>query len=139
MTTIAARSEADQRGGVAFGLLAFSLWGVFPVYFKWLETVPATEVLLHRIIWAVPFGALIIHLRRQWSDVRRALTHTVMLAWLAAAALCIALNWYIYIHAVQTEQIFQASLGYYINPLLYVLVGACSWPLSSWPRLAFSY
>ena len=113
----------EARQGFIAALICYLLWGVFPVYFKWLETVPATEVLLHRIIWAVPFGALIIHLRRQWPDVRRALTHRVMLAWLAAAALCIALNWYIYIYAVQTDQIFQASLGYYINPLIFVLAG----------------
>jgi chloramphenicol-sensitive protein RarD len=113
---------ASRQGFIA-ALICYLLWGVFPVYFKWLEAVPATEVLLHRIIWAVPFGALIIHLRRQWPEVRRALTHRAMLAWLAASALCIALNWYIYIFAVQTDQIFQASLGYYINPLIFVLAG----------------
>ena len=114
---------SDTRNGVIAGLICYLLWGVFPVYFKWLETVNPVEVLLHRIIWAVPFGALIIHLRRQWPDVRRALTHRLMLAWLAAAALCIAANWYIYIYAVQSDQIFQASLGYYINPLIFVLAG----------------
>ena len=62
---------SDTRNGVIAGLICYLLWGVFPVYFKWLETVNPVEVLLHRIIWAVPFGALIIHLRRQWPDVRR--------------------------------------------------------------------
>lgn len=96
---------------------------MLPVYFKALETVPALEVLLHRVIWAVPFGALIIFLRKQWPEVKRALTHREMLLWLAASAVLIAVNWYIYIVAVQTERIFQASLGYYINPLIFVLVG----------------
>jgi len=96
---------------------------MFPIYFKWLASVPPTEVLVHRIIWAVPFGALIVHLRSQWPDVRRALTHRQMLGSLAAAALFVAINWYIYIYAVQTDQIFQASLGYYINPLIFVLAG----------------
>lgn len=114
---------SDTRNGVIAGLICYLLWGVFPVYFKWVQTVAASEVLMHRIIWAVPFGALIIYLRRQWPDVRRALTHRVMLAWLALSAVLIALNWYIYIYAVQTEQIFQASLGYYINPLIFVLAG----------------
>lgn len=85
--------------------------------------MPPTEVLVHRIIWAVPFGALFIHLRGQWPEVWRALTHRRMLGWLAAAALFVALNWYIYIYAVQVDQIFQASLGYYINPLIFVLAG----------------
>jgi chloramphenicol-sensitive protein RarD len=93
------------------------------VYFKAVETVPAIEVLLHRIIWAVPFGALIIFIRKQWPEVKRALTHRQMMLWLIASALLIAVNWYIYIVAVQTGRIFQASLGYYINPLIFVLAG----------------
>ena len=113
----------NAREGLIAGLICYLLWGVFPVYFKLVEIVPTIEVLLHRVIWAVPFGALIIYLRRQWPEVRRALTHRVMLGWLLASALCISVNWYIYIYAVQTEQIFQASLGYYINPLIFVLAG----------------
>ena len=99
------------------------MWGVLPVYFKAVETVPAIEVLLHRVIWAVPFGALIIFMRRQWPEVKRALTHREMLWWLIASAILIAINWDIYIVAVQTGRIFQASLGYYINPLIFVLAG----------------
>lgn len=113
----------EARQGLIAALICYLLWGVFPVYFKWLETVAPAEVLLHRVIWAVPFGALIVHVRRQWPEVRRALTHRAMLAWLAASAICIAVNWFIYIYAVQTDQIFQASLGYYINPLIFVLAG----------------
>ena len=113
----------NAREGLIAGLICYLLWGIFPVYFKLVEIVPAIEVLLHRVVWAVPFGALIIYLRRQWPEVRRALTHRVMLGWLLASALCISVNWYIYIYAVQTDQIFQASLGYYINPLIFVLAG----------------
>ncbi len=117
------QAGTDVRDGIIAGLIAYSLWGVLPVYFKLVGTVAPTEVLVHRILWAVPFGALIIHFRRQWPEVWRALTHKVMLSWLGMAALCIAANWYIYIVAVQQGQIFQASLGYYINPLLYMLIG----------------
>lgn len=116
-------SDAEQRSGVILGLLAYTMWGVFPVYFKWLEFVAPTEVLVHRIVWAVPFGALIIMLRHQWREVGAAFVDRSMLAWLGLAALCISLNWLIYIWAVQNERIFEASLGYYINPLLYVAVG----------------
>jgi chloramphenicol-sensitive protein RarD len=85
--------------------------------------VPALEVLAHRIVWAVPFGAVIIVARRQWPEVRRAVAHRRTLALLGLAALFIALNWLVYITAVQRDQIFQASLGYYINPLMYVVIG----------------
>jgi len=123
MTPAAGHSDAEIRSGVLFGLIAYSLWGVFPVYFKWIETVAPTEVLVHRVVWAVPFGAFIIFARRQWPQVRAAFVDRSMLAWLTLAALCISINWLIYIWAVQNERIFEASLGYYINPLMYVIVG----------------
>ena len=85
--------------------------------------MPALEVLAHRIVWAVPFGAVIIVVRRQWPEVRRAVAHRGTLALLGLAALFIAINWLVYITAVQRDQIFQASLGYYINPLMYVVIG----------------
>jgi len=108
---------------VIAGLTAYMIWGFLPIYFKLVETVAPIEVLLHRILWAVPFGALIIQLRKQWPEVRRALTHRNMLLLLATSALFIAVNWYVYIVAIISDHIFQASLGYYINPLLYVLAG----------------
>ena len=104
-------------------LIAYVLWGVFPVYFKLVQSVPATEVLAHRIVWAVPFGALILHVRRQWPEVWKAFTAPATVFWLALAASFISANWFIYIWAVQQGQVLQASLGYYINPLMYVLVG----------------
>lgn len=123
MKPAAGRSDAEIRSGVVLGLIAYSLWGVFPVYFKWIETVAPMEVLVHRVVWSVPFGALIIFARRQWQEVRAAVLDRSMLAWLTLAALCISVNWLIYIWAVQNERIFEASLGYYINPLMYVAVG----------------
>ena len=115
--------DKEARSGVFIGLLAYFMWGIFPVYFKWIASVDPLEVLGHRVVWAVPFGALIIVARRQWPEVRRALVDRTMLAWLALAALCISTNWLIYIWAVQNDRIFETSLGYYINPLMYVGVG----------------
>lgn len=117
-----ARPRDDARDGVIAGLLAYLIWGVFPVYFKFVETVPTLEILAHRIIWAVPFGALIIHARRQWREVGGALVDRGKLFWLGLAALAISANWLLYILAVVNDQVFQASLGYYINPLLFVVV-----------------
>lgn len=94
-----------------------------PLYLIWISEVPALEVLAHRVLWAVPFGALIITARRQWGEVRVALTHRLVFLLLLAAACLIAINWLVYIYAVQSAQVFQASLGYYINPLIFVAVG----------------
>ncbi|HEY5641806.1 MAG TPA: EamA family transporter RarD [Woeseiaceae bacterium] len=123
MRPLQSAGAAEARNGVLAGLIAYTMWGVFPVYFKLIDMVSPFEVLTHRIVWAVPFGALIILWRRQWPEVRRALVDRSMLAWLSLAALCISVNWFIYIWSVQNDRIFEASLGYYINPLVYVLAG----------------
>jgi chloramphenicol-sensitive protein RarD len=115
--------EQQTRNGLIAALVAYGFWGVLPVYFVAVKDVNTMEVLVHRIIWAVPFGAAIIHLRRQWGEVGRALTHRKMLTYLSISALLIAGNWLVYILAVQRDQIFQASLGYYINPLLFAVAG----------------
>ena len=122
MTDDTQSRENDARSGALIALVAYTLWGVFPVYFKWIESVAPLEVLAHRVAWAVPFGAVIIAARRQWPDVRRALTHRTMLFWLTISTVCISLNWLIYIWAVQAERIFETSLGYYINPLMFMAV-----------------
>jgi chloramphenicol-sensitive protein RarD len=113
----------DTRDGLIVAFMAYLMWGVLPVYFKMVGDVAVTEVLVHRIVWAVPFGAVIIFWRRQWSEVRQALGNARVLGFLTLAAVLIGVNWFVYIWAVQSNQIFQASLGYYINPLLFTLAG----------------
>lgn len=115
--------STETRDGVIAALAAYLMWGFLPVYFKTVGAVEPLEVLTQRVIWAVPFGALILSARSQWPEVKRALRHRVMLFWLSLSALFIALNWFIYIWAIQDERIFETSLGYYINPLTNMLVG----------------
>lgn len=117
-------AQKDVRDGIVAGLLAYFLWGFLPVYFKIVGSVSALEVMSHRVMWAIPFGALIIAFRGQWQEVGRALTHKGMLGWLSVSALLIGFNWFVYIWAIQDDRIFEASLGYYINPLTSMLVGA---------------
>lgn len=119
----AAAHTKDTRDGLIAAFIAYLMWGVLPVYFKMVSDVAVFEVLVHRIVWAVPFGAVIIIWRRQWPEVRRALGNARILGFLTLAAVLIAGNWFVYIWAVQNDQIFQASLGYYINPLLFTLAG----------------
>jgi len=117
------KQSSDVRDGVIAGLAAYLMWGFLPMYFKTVGSADPLEVLVHRVIWAVPFGAVILAVRRQWPEVRRALTHRAMLGWLSLSALFIGLNWFVYIWAIQDERIFETSLGYYINPLTNMLVG----------------
>ncbi len=115
--------SSSLNTGLLAGIAAYTMWGLFPFYFKATQEIPPIEFVAHRILWSVPFGLLIILFRRQVGDVLTALRtpKTVLLLFLAAIAL--AINWGVYIYAIQIDQIFQGSLGYYINPLMYVLVG----------------
>lgn len=115
--------DRDARDGLTAGLAAYLMWGFLPVYFVLVREVDPTEVLAHRVIWAVPFGALILSCRRQWAEVGRALTHRAMLGWLSLSAIFIGMNWFVYIWAIQDGRILETSLGYYINPLTNMLVG----------------
>lgn len=115
--------DAAIRLGLLTGVAAYSLWGVFPVYIKAIDDASALEILAHRILWSAPFGALVIFLRRQWPEVKAAFAAPRVLLMLAISALAIAGNWGIYVWAVVSDQVLQASLGYYINPLMYVAAG----------------
>lgn len=123
--SIQEKSPATElaRQGLLAGIAAYTMWGLFPFYFKATQTVPPAEFVAYRILFAVPFGLLIILFRKQVGDVLTALKSPKTLLLLLFAALALAFNWGVYIFAIQQEQVFQASLGYYINPLIYVLVG----------------
>ena len=123
MTTPTPIPEKLPRAGLLAALSAYTMWGFFPFYFKATDAVPPVEILAHRIVWSLPFGLLVLVLRRQISDTLGALRSPKTVGWLALAGVAIALNWGVYILAIQEERIFEASLGYYINPLIYVLVG----------------
>lgn len=112
----------DSRAGLISGLSAYLMWGLFPIYFVATKAVPAPEILAHRILWSLPFGLLILLFRRQIGDTIKAIRKPRTLGLLALASISLAANWGVYIYAIQIEQIFQGSLGYYINPLIYVLV-----------------
>ncbi len=114
--------SSDGNAGLISGFAAYAMWGLFPIYFVAMRHVPALELLAYRIVWSLPFGLLILLFRKQIRDTLRSLAKPKTVILLAIAAVALAANWGVYIWAIQQEQIFQGSLGYYINPLLYVLV-----------------
>jgi chloramphenicol-sensitive protein RarD len=112
-----------MKKGIWFAVGAYLLWGVFPIYWKWLHTVPALQVIAHRIIWSFVLLASIIFVTRQWKSFRSAvLGRRVVLIYLASAIL-LSINWLTYVWAVNAGFIVETSLGYFINPLLSVLLG----------------
>ena len=109
--------------GVAFGLIAYLLWGFFPIYFKLLAEIPPPQVLAHRIAWSVVFLLPLCTLTGRLSDLRRLFSDGRALALLACTTLLIAANWLIFIYAVGAGKIIESSLGYFINPLVSALLG----------------
>ncbi|MEO1252675.1 MAG: EamA family transporter RarD [Pseudomonadota bacterium] len=116
-------AAAALRLGLITGVGAYALWGLFPIYLKALSEVSALEILAHRIFWSVPFGAILISLRKQWREVAAAFASPRVVFFLTLSALAISFNWLTYVWAVINDRILEASLGYYINPLMYVAAG----------------
>jgi len=100
----------------------YSIWGMLPLYFKALGHISPELMLAHRIIWAVPTGFILILIARNWQAVKAALTWN-RLGWLILSGFLIGVNWWLYIWAVGQDRVMEASLGYYINPLINVLAG----------------
>ncbi|AHD11088.1 EamA family transporter RarD [Phaeobacter gallaeciensis] len=114
----------DTPQGLAFAVSAYLMWGFLPLYMKALAHMPAAEVVAHRVIWSVPVaGALLIILRRT-RDLRAALTSPRVLMMGAVTAALISVNWGIYVWSIATGHALDAALGYYINPLFSVMLGA---------------
>ena len=108
--------------GLFYAILSYFIWGVFPLYWKMLAQVPAEQILAHRILWSCILLAIASYLLRETS-FRKYVRNPKILLILTATAILIAANWGIYIYAVNHNQIVEASLGYYINPIVNVLLG----------------
>jgi chloramphenicol-sensitive protein RarD len=116
-------THSPHRGGFVLGLLAYALWGVLPLYFKAIAAIPAFDIVAHRVLWSLPFLALLIILSRGWPKVREALAQPRTIGVLVVTALLIGGNWLLYVYAVIGGHILAASFGYYLNPLANVLLG----------------
>jgi chloramphenicol-sensitive protein RarD len=111
------------RGGLAYGLAAHGLWGVMPLYFHAVQSVPPAELLAHRIVWSALLLLGLLTLTRRWPALIQAIRTLRTRNLLLVSSALIAVNWYVYIYAAATQQIVQASLGYFINPLFSVVLG----------------
>lgn len=114
---------ANPRSGVLFAVAAYAMWGFAPLYFKLLMFMPALEILMHRVVWSALVLSLLIVMLQQWPSVLRAMGSKKIMLTLLAAGTLLAANWLLFIWAVNNDQLLEASLGYYINPLLNILFG----------------
>jgi len=123
-TSAASDGNAAARHGFLFALAAYLLWGLLPLYMKLVAHIPAAEVVAHRAIWSVPVaGAVLLALGRT-ADLKAALRSRRSLSMAALTAAIISVNWGIYIWAIAVGRTVETALGYYINPLVTVLLGA---------------
>lgn len=113
----------SHHGGLPYALAAYGIWGFVPLFFKLLSSVPPVEVLAQRIIWSLPLCFLIMFFRRQIGEYLTALKDWRTLRLLLVSALLIAVNWLVYIYSIFTDHVLAASLGYYLNPLVNVMLG----------------
>lgn len=116
------RQHSSHTTGLLLGVLGYLLWGLFPLYFMLLDQVPPIEVVAHRIVWSLIFIVIIVLIGKQWRVFVQAFNRRTVII-LGAAAIFLAINWLVYVYAVSTDQVLQASLGYFVNPLVSVAMG----------------
>ncbi len=105
-----------------FALAAYTMWGIAPMYFKLLTSVPALEIVMHRIVWSVLVLCLLLVIRKKFNQVFKAIRDPKIIATLTISGLLLAMNWLVFIWAVNNDKMLDASLGYFINPLFNVLL-----------------
>lgn len=118
-----AANNDNSRQGVLYGLIAYTIWGSFPVFFKSLHGALPLEIVSHRILWSVVFLLILLGLRKQLGSILLTLKDRATLLTLCGSTLLIATNWLVFIFAIQRGEVLQSSLGYFITPLISVLLG----------------
>jgi chloramphenicol-sensitive protein RarD len=114
---------SEERRGYLYGLVAYVIWGFFPIYFKLLKPSPPLEILAHRVIWSVLFISLLLTAMRNWRFLGRIVRSPRLFGGISAAAVLIAVNWATYIYGVNSSRVVETALGYFITPLVVVLLG----------------
>jgi chloramphenicol-sensitive protein RarD len=137
---VTANPYPRTRSGLLLGLAAYTLWGGMPLYFRALRHVSASEIVAHRIVWSLVFLALLLTLWKRWPALRSAISTPKVALTLALTAALISVNWLVYIYAVVSGHVLEGSLGYYLNPLVNVLLGVffLKEPLSRAQKGAFA-
>ena len=132
-------AEHEHRRGIVYGTAAYLLWGLFPLYFPLLEPAVATEILGHRIVWALVATAAVLAAGAGFTAFRALLRDRRQAQLIAAAAVLVAINWFVFIHAVTSDHVIEAALGYFINPLVSAAFGIAFFKerLRPWQAVAF--
>jgi len=117
------KSRQESLSGVVCALSAFLIWGLSPIYWKVMRDIPAFEIIMHRVIWSFFFLIIVLVFQKHWNEFMAAVKKPRTFMILIPTTILLGFNWFIYIWAINNEHILQASLGYFINPLINVLLG----------------
>ncbi|MRG86307.1 EamA family transporter RarD [Salinibacillus xinjiangensis] len=135
--------DRETKLGIIFAASAYFFWGLLPIYWKLVEAVPAGEILAHRIVWSFVFMLFILFFSKNWkpfiAETKKLIKNKKRLIGITLASIVISINWLTYIWAVNSEHVIETSLGYYINPLISILLGVIvlKEKLSFWQIIAF--
>jgi len=113
----------EEKKGIIYAILAFTFWGLVPIYFKLVQSVSPIEILIHRILWSVVFLSILIIFTKQIPNLKKLLKDRKRLKILFLTSVLVSTNWLIFIWAVSNNQITEASMGYFINPIVNVILG----------------
>ncbi|MGB4689421.1 MAG: EamA family transporter, partial [Candidatus Nanopelagicales bacterium] len=119
---MAGQERSIHSTGVLLGVTGYLFWGLFPLFFALLDSVPPIEIVAHRIIWSLIVVVLVLIVGKQWRAFTSAFSRRNVII-LGSAAIFLSINWLVYVYAVTTNQVVQASLGYFVNPLISVAMG----------------
>jgi chloramphenicol-sensitive protein RarD len=116
--------QGDSLRGFLLALGAYLIWGALPLYLHAVNHIPLPEVLAHRVLWSVPIALLVLMVIGRTAELRRAIQEPRMLAMAGLTACLVSVNWGVYLYAIQAGRVLDAALGYYINPLFSIFLGA---------------
>ncbi|MDZ4133739.1 MAG: EamA family transporter RarD [Dethiobacteria bacterium] len=113
----------ENKAGIWYGVVAYTLWGILPLYWKLMQAVPPIEILAHRFLWSIVFMFLLVIFTSGWKTVAAGFADKKKLLLMFLCGILVSINWFTYIFAVNTGHVIEASMGYFINPLVVVILG----------------
>jgi chloramphenicol-sensitive protein RarD len=124
MSILRRASKSHETSALIAGIAAFTIWGLIPVYWKLLKSVPAMEIIAHRVVWTALFLMMLLTWQRRWAEVKANARSARVTIYCIASGSMIAMNWLVFIWAVNVDRIIETSLGYFMTPIVNVLFGA---------------
>ena len=124
MSSSNAPAAKEERSALIAGIAAFGFWGIIPIYWKWMATVPAPQILAHRVVWTALFLILVLSWKQRWAEVLSAMKSRRTALYCLGSGAAISINWLVFIWAVNSNHVLETSLGYFMTPLVNVLFGA---------------